>query len=85
MTESISKKILDLKELKSKINTLDSCEQIEILKIIINNDVKYTQNKNGFFINLNKLNDETIKEIRDFIKYISNNVITDNKIDLKRM
>ena len=74
--------IKSLKSLRDKIISLDHCEHIEILKILETNNVKYTQNKNGFFINLNKLNDKTIESINDFLNFISNNNIKDNKIEI---
>jgi hypothetical protein len=41
---------------------------IEIFKIIKNNNIKYTQNKNGLFIDMNKLSNETIYKIDDYLK-----------------
>ena len=31
------------------------CEHVELLKIFIKNDVKYTEDNGGIFINMNKL------------------------------
>ena len=56
---SNSQEILDIKklrELRDTISELDSCEQVEVLKIIEKNKIKYTENNNGVFINMNKLN-----------------------------
>ena len=49
-----SSKIKELKELREKIKHLEICENIEILKIIIKNDIKFTENSNGIFVNMNK-------------------------------
>ena len=46
---------------KDKINFIvENCDNISIYKIIINNDVPYTKNSNGIFINLSKLSDKNI-------------------------
>ena len=66
--------IKKLKELRDTISELDSCEQVEVLKIIEKNKIKYTENKNGVFINMNKLNNKTIEELEKFIVHLSNNI-----------
>ena len=62
-----------LKKLRDIISTLDLCEQTEILKIIEKNKIKFTENKNGIFINMNKLTINVIDEITHFLEYINNN------------
>jgi|SaaInlStandDraft_2_1057019.scaffolds.fasta_scaffold66061_1 hypothetical protein len=71
------KDLKELKELKEKINTLDNYEHLEILKIIIKNDVKFTENSNGVFVNMNKLDEKSLDEIKSFLSFINNNL---NKI-----
>ena len=77
MSNKESCKIKDLKELREKINSLDNYEHLEILKIIIKNDVKFTENSNGVFVNMNKLDDKSLNEIKSFLSFINNNL---NKI-----
>ena len=72
-----SSKIKELKELREKIKGLEICENIEILKIIIKNDIKFTENSNGIFVNMNKLDDKTLDDIKSFLSFINNNL---NKI-----
>ena len=62
-----------LKELRDVISELDICEQAEILKIIEKNKIKFTENKNGVFINMNKLTNKSIEDIESFISYIKSN------------
>lgn len=66
--------IKKLRELRDTISELDVCEQVEVLKIIEKNKIKYTENKNGVFINMNKLNNKTIEDLELFIEYIRNNI-----------
>ena len=65
-----------LKTLRDTISDLDVYEQAEILKIIEKNKIKFTENNNGIFINMNKLNDKVIEEIEQFLEYINNNYKT---------
>jgi hypothetical protein len=62
-----------LKELRDIITDLEVCEQAEILKIIEKHNVKFTENKNGIFINMNKLSDVAINDIENSIVFIQNN------------
>jgi ribosomal protein L22 len=65
--------IKKLKELRDTITELEVCEQAEILKIVEKNRAKFTENKNGVFINMNKLSDKAIEDIETFLEYIQNN------------
>ena len=62
-----------LKEIRDIITELDVCEQSEVLKIVEKNNIKFTENKNGVFINMNKLSDKAIEDIESFLQYINNN------------
>lgn len=59
-----------LKEVRDIINTLEEHQLLEILKILGKHDFKYTQNKNGIFLNMCKLNDPIINSIIDYLKFI---------------
>ena len=49
----------------------------EIINYILNNDIKYTENNNGFFINIS-LMDDHINNIYDILKY---NLLNDDDND----
>ena len=57
--DKIKKYIID----KSKL--LKLYEHIEIFKLIKKQNISYTKNNNGVFINLNKLPDSLIIKIKD--------------------
>ena len=61
-----------LLDLKNKIEQLSRENQVHIFNILKNNNVYYTQNKNGVFVRLNKVSDSIIKEITDRVEHISN-------------
>ena len=60
-------KLIVLKEL---IENLDVFHHNKILKILVQNNIKYSENRNGIFVNMNSFNEKTIKEIEKTLKYI---------------
>ena len=56
-------------KLKNKIEKLDKIHQVKILDILINNQVKYSENRNGIFLNMDNLNNKTILEIEKNLEY----------------
>jgi transcriptional regulator of heat shock response len=64
---------MDLEEMKKKIDTLDKEHHIQILKIIKNSPVNHTlnENKNGVFVNLSVLQEETVENIRNYLDYLN--------------
>ena len=56
-------------KLKNKIEKLDKIHQVKILDILIKNQVKYSENRNGVFLNMDNLNDKTILEIEKNLEY----------------
>jgi isoleucyl-tRNA synthetase len=57
------------KRLSEKINMLGSTEHIEILRILKENDVPLTENKNGVFFNLSTLDPEAYDIVENFVNY----------------
>ena len=63
----------EIKELKKLIDKLHENEHIEIFKIIKNDTDKYTENRNGIFINMSKLNCNTLIKINNFVSFCNEN------------
>jgi hypothetical protein len=63
----------ELKKLRYEISTLEEFQQIEILKILEKNNVKYTTNKNGIFLNMKLLNPTCLTHFNDYLLFIKNN------------
>ena len=59
-----------LLELKNKIDKLDPSFHIRILKVLHENSIKFSENRNGIFLNMNNLNEKTINSIEKVLKYI---------------
>lgn len=62
-----------LKNLRDRISDLGLVENIEVFKILQKNNVKYTENNNGVFINMLKLSQKTIDDLESFLFFIKNN------------
>ena len=65
--------IVEKKELVNKINMLSKIEHIEIFKIFKKNNIKYTENSNGIFINFMNIADSVITLLDKFIKFCYKN------------
>lgn len=57
--------------LKEKMEGLNSTQQLEMVRILLKNNIKFSENSNGVFINLTHLSDVEIEEITKYITYIS--------------
>tara|TARA_B100000900_G_C20445177_1_gene660698 strand:- start:351 stop:749 length:399 start_codon:yes stop_codon:yes gene_type:complete len=66
--------INELKELRDKIQNISNKQHhhAEIFSIIKTNSINFSENKNGIFLNMNKLNDQTISLIKRYLSYIEN-------------
>tara|TARA_B100000989_G_C19172988_1_gene316327 strand:- start:79 stop:387 length:309 start_codon:yes stop_codon:yes gene_type:complete len=57
-------------KLKNDIEKLDKIHHLKILEIIETNSIKYSENRNGIFINMNSFNAKTVSDIKNELKYI---------------
>ena len=60
-----------LKKLKKSIEKLKKHQQIKIMEIFIKKNIQFTENKNGIFINLNKIPIEILNDIKKYLEYIN--------------
>ena len=56
--------------LKEQIENLDAFHHNKILKILVKNNIKYSENRNGIFVNMNSFDEKTIIEIEKTLLYI---------------
>ena len=63
--------INDLKRLIDNIEKMETIHQIHIFKILKENQIEFTENSNGVFINMTLLDELTLKQINTFIKYVN--------------
>jgi len=60
----------NLQLLRNQIEKLDKVHHVGILKILKENTVQYSENTNGIFINLTKVNDIIIESIKKYVTYV---------------
>ena len=72
---------VDLKQVKDRIEALNQHHQIQILKIITQNNVVHTENKNGAFINLTNVDDAVISKITDYLGYVDEQETQLNEVE----
>ena len=71
--EQLRKKIINTKKRVIKeVSNLNKLEHIEIFKILKSNNIVYTENVNGIFINLSPVNISILNEIILFINFVKN-------------
>jgi len=62
---------VDINNLKEKVETMAKHQQIEVLRILQNqNKVCLNENNNGTFINLTELDEEILVELDKYVNYI---------------
>jgi hypothetical protein len=54
------------------IQKLNKEQHIEIFKILYYDNIKFTENQNGIFINFHLVSDDTIKKIENFMIFCRN-------------
>lgn len=71
-------------ELKDNIEKMSKIDQIQILKIITENNYEITENQNGCFINMNDMNDKIIEDISKYIDYVNKKDTEINDIESQK-
>ena len=66
---------IELKVLRNKLSNLEEFQQIEIFKIITKNNIKYTKNNNGIFLNMKLITDTCLNDMTKYLVFIENNKI----------
>ncbi len=62
---------MDLKLLKDNIEDLDKSYQIQIAKLLYDNNVILNENKNGIFVNLSEIRGDLLEKINELLSYIN--------------
>ena len=75
---------MNLEKLKQDIECLSKAKHIELLRILKENNIEYSENKNGIFFNLSELSPLVIKKIYDFTNYLNQQEELLHSIEKKR-
>ena len=62
--------IVQLQTIKEQIENMNKHQQLEILKLFIQNSVICSENNNGTFVNLSDLSGNILNELEDYIKFV---------------
>ena len=79
-----------LDKIRKSIESMEKTNQLEFVKILLNNNVKLTENNNGIFVNLNILDNNTINQFISQVDFINNqnnflNIDENKKSDLENI
>lgn len=69
------------KKVWETIKTLVKSEQEELFRILLRNKVEYTENTNGIFFDVGKLEKAVLEEIMKFLSFCAENRIDFEKRD----
>lgn len=67
--------------LKNKIEELNKVNQIEILKLLLNDKIHFTENKNGIFFNLTNIKEAQLVNLHKYVNYINEQEKSLNQIE----
>jgi hypothetical protein len=70
LAQQIEAKTNYLMALKDGIENIPVIHQIEVLRILHTKHTQINENKNGVFINISKINDTTLRELEEYMKYV---------------
>lgn len=70
IAQQVETKTNYLMMLKDGIERMPFVHQIEVLRILTGKQVNINENKNGIFINITKLNDTTLAQLDEYMKYV---------------
>jgi len=71
-------------KLKTEIENIPKIHHVKILQILINNKIKFSENRNGIFVNMNEFTNKTIKELQKILLYISEQEKTLNDVEKEK-
>ena len=74
----------DLNKLKNQIEHFDKYKQLYIFRIFKEKNIKFSENRNGIFINMSDLSKDVLDEVRKYVQYVHKQEITIDEIELKQ-
>ena len=57
-------------QIRDKIESLPKNYQIEVGRILLDNQININENQNGLFINLSDVNEEVMSKMQEFLEYV---------------
>ena len=59
-----------LMNIRNKIEKMNKIHHLKFFEILKNNNIPYSENRNGIFFNMNSFNENIITQINNYIQYI---------------
>lgn len=73
-----------LEKLKRNIERLGKLQQIEILKIFLENETKLNENKSGIFVNMSFLKQDVLEKLEKYLEYIKDQEHNLNNLETQK-
>ena len=73
-----------LLKLKTDIESIPRIHHIKILRILLDNKIKFSENRNGIFVNMNEFDQKTIDALHLILLYISEQEKTLNDVEKEK-
>tara|TARA_Y100000591_G_C21735273_1_gene646284 strand:+ start:134 stop:409 length:276 start_codon:yes stop_codon:yes gene_type:complete len=73
--------IEEIQKIKDIIELFDKQQQLDILKICISENVNFSENSNGVFINLSNINENVMNKFNEYIDFIKSQNLKLNYIE----
>jgi len=70
IAQQVEMKTNYLMSLKEGIENMPVIHQIEVLRILNQKHIQINENKNGVFINISKINNDTLRELEEYMNYV---------------
>ena len=77
--------MLSLNDIKKFLENMPLANQEKFLRLIIKNNIPFSQNKNGSFINISELNSSQITIINQFISLLELEEFTFNEVEKTKL
>ena len=76
--------MFNLIEIKNIIESLPHYQQLLLIEHIMKHKIKFTENKNGIFLDISILDDQQVKIIESFITKIKNEEEKFNAVEIQK-
>ena len=71
-------------KLKTDIESIPKIHHVKILQILIDNKIKFSENRNGIFVNMNEFDKKTVDKLHQILLYISEQEKTLNDVEKEK-
>jgi hypothetical protein len=71
-------------KLKTDIESIPKIHHVKILQILLDNKIKFSENRNGIFVNMNEFDKKTVDKLHQILLYISEQEKTLNDVEKEK-